>query len=61
MMERMALMNLNRRTLLAALCSLPLGALAQFQAQKPVKIVVNLAAGGPLDVLARALECVNTN
>ena len=53
-------MTLQRRTLLslAALSALsPLGARAQpgFAPRKPVKIIVNFAAGGPLDVMARVL------
>ena len=52
-------MSIPRRTLLslAALPALsPLGVFAQENfPRKPVKIIVNFAAGGPLDVMARVL------
>ena len=49
-------MNIQRRNLLSlALLAVPLGAAAQSFPSKPVKIVVNFAAGGPLDVMARVL------
>jgi tripartite-type tricarboxylate transporter receptor subunit TctC len=49
-------MTLHRRNILKfALAAVPLGAAAQGLADRPVKIIVNFAAGGPLDVMARVL------
>ncbi len=48
-------MNFDRRSLLSLIALAPLGALAQGVLHKPVKIIVNFAAGGPLDVMARVL------
>jgi tripartite-type tricarboxylate transporter receptor subunit TctC len=48
-------MTLSRRTLLSLAALSPLSTLAQDFPRKPVKIIVNFAAGGPLDVMARVL------
>ncbi|RYY68297.1 MAG: tripartite tricarboxylate transporter substrate binding protein, partial [Comamonadaceae bacterium] len=49
-------MTLPRRTLLSLAALAPLASLAQPAfPRKPVKIIVNFAAGGPLDVMARVL------
>ena len=48
-------MTIHRRTLLSLTALSPLGAMAQGFPRKPVKIIVNFAAGGPLDVMARVL------
>ena len=49
-------MTLQRRTLLSLAALAPLASLAQPAfPRKPVKIIVNFAVGGPLDVMARVL------
>lgn len=49
-------MTLHRRTLLSLAALAPLSGLAQPAfPRKPVKIIVNFAVGGPLDVMARVL------
>ncbi len=48
-------MTIHRRSLLSLAALSPLAALAQAFPRKPVKIIVNFAAGGPLDVMARVL------
>jgi tripartite-type tricarboxylate transporter receptor subunit TctC len=48
-------MTFTRRTLLSLAALSPLAAVAQDFLRKPVKIIVNFAAGGPLDVMARVL------
>ena len=49
-------MTLHRRTLLSLAALAPLAGLAQPAfPRKPVKIIVNFAVGGPLDVMARVL------
>lgn len=51
-------MNLRRRSLLAAPLVAPSLALAQAWPTRPVRFVVPYAAGGPSDVLARAVQAV---
>jgi tripartite-type tricarboxylate transporter receptor subunit TctC len=46
---------MQRRTLLSLAALSPLPSLAQAFPSKPVKIIVNFAVGGPLDVMARVL------
>jgi tripartite-type tricarboxylate transporter receptor subunit TctC len=48
-------MTLQRRTLLSLAAVAPFASRAQVVPTKPVKIIVNFAAGGPLDVMARVL------
>ena len=49
-------MTLHRRTLLSLAALAPVAGLAQPAfPRKPVKIIVNFAVGGPLDVMARVL------
>lgn len=51
-------MNLRRRSLLAAPLVVPSLAWAQAWPTRPVRFVVPYAAGGPSDVLARAVQAV---
>jgi tripartite-type tricarboxylate transporter receptor subunit TctC len=53
-------MNLPRRSLLAASLAVPCGAQAQAQSwpTRPIRFVVPYAAGGPSDVMARAVQNV---
>ncbi|MGE0331797.1 MAG: Bug family tripartite tricarboxylate transporter substrate binding protein [Ramlibacter sp.] len=48
-------MTVQRRTLLSLAALSPLAGMAQAFPTRPVKIIVNFAAGGPLDVMARVL------
>lgn len=48
-------MTVQRRTLLSLAALAPFASRAQAFPSKPVKIIVNFAAGGPLDVMARVL------
>jgi len=48
-------MTVQRRTLLSLAALAPLAGRAQGFPTKPVKIIVNFAVGGPLDVMARVL------
>lgn len=48
-------MNIPRRSLLGLAALLPLAGQAQGPLRKPVRLIVNFAVGGPLDLMARVL------